>query len=345
MKARAARDLPGARELPLMLDGTDAAWFGNWLRDGILAYELGIFVDGHEPFKGARCLFDDHGQLVDNLATVCHRLAPHQQSLFKLGLAHAMRRLDLSQRRDHVLALRLLAIAQKVPAQDAIRILARLIDPGRNDEMTTSLVSATVEAMARWPSIDDRITRDALVALAHSRAFGPLQARRTLPALCKADPGGLIHHLRMLHPHLQARYGPMRCLPPESARWMERGRRMQEILNGVTDPLVIARAFEDWPARVPPGLGADNKAQRNDWFCASLDDPEIARRVAALDHSAAPQLSPPIIIDATAATDSGGESASLAKRPEALAAAYSDATDAAYAERVLAYGETSRVVA
>lgn len=345
MRANAAPDLPGMTQPPLMLDGSDAAWFGDWLRDGILAYELGIFVDGYEPFKGARHLFDGHGQLVDNLVDVYDRLAPHQQTLFTHGLAHAMRRLDLSQRRDHILARRLLAIAQKVTALDAIRILARLIDPARDDEMTTGLVSATVEAMARRPSIDDRMARDALVALAHSKAFGPLQARRALPALCKADPKGLIHHLRLLHPHLQARYGPMRCLPPGSARWMERGRRMQEILTSVTDPPVIARAFEDWPARVPQGLTADNKAQRNDWFCASLDDPEIARRVAPLRRPAVPLPSPPRISDPTAATAADPDSASLAKRPNVLADTYSDAADAAYAERVLGYGEQSREAA
>ncbi|WP_105403198.1 hypothetical protein [Neorhizobium sp. T7_12] len=186
-----------------------------------------------------------------------------------------MRRLDLSDKQDFILAQRLLSLAAVLGIRRAILVLAHLVDPEREDERNSDLIFSLVEAVAAWPMVLHQETRQVLMRLAHANGFGELHARRALPALCKADPTGLSEYLRVLARPLHGRYASHLCRPIKGQRWNERQRRVKEVIAIVQDPAHLVASFEDWVRRIPQGEAPNSRALQYDWWASALEDEAI----------------------------------------------------------------------
>ena len=259
----------------LRLEGNDRAWFAEWLIKGISCYEFGDCSPGRDPFPGAQHLIGMHEQLVDYLALIHDRLDGAQRHDFMTGIAEALRTINLNCEKDQVLASRLLSLAARLGAKEAIHVLAYSIDTDRDDPATTRLVRQLATAICAEPYSLDKRTQEALYRLSDSPAFNAILARQALPALCRADPDGLCRHLRVLHPHLQERYAPQICRE-NPKRSEERTRRVLEVRK-LVPPAVFVSAFERWYHRIPSDDPANTIASALDWWTASMCDKSVRK--------------------------------------------------------------------
>ncbi|NDW46352.1 hypothetical protein [Ruegeria sp. PrR005] len=257
----------------LRLEGGDRTWFSDWLLKGMSCHEFGDCVPGSDPFPGAQHLIGMHEQLVDYLALIYDRLGSIQRQDFLGGVAEALRTLNLNQARDQVLASRLLSLATRLGAKEAIHVLGFEIDTRRSDPEAFRLVRELATAISEWPYPVDERTTKALYRLSQSPAFDGILARRALTALCKADPESLCKHLQILHPHLQERYAPKICRV-NAKRFDERRKRVLEI-HDIVPSAVFANAFEDWVSRVPYGYPLNSIAHSSDWWTSSTADRRV----------------------------------------------------------------------
>lgn len=257
----------------------DTAWYGEWFRAGFRCFDFGEPRQLQGLFAGAEGFFTRDRLVDEALAAFFETLGPNEQADFKLGLREAMRRLDCSREDERILALRFLDVATttSVAAKDAIHVLANLIKLQLDDGYTRRLVWNTTDALARFPLPGDAGTADALARLSESPHFGETQARVALLAMCESRPLGLPSHLRRLHPLLQARYAREHCRPQDGRRWLERRGRVLEVFGSVQDAATIQLAFDDWRER--PHARRRPTDFQDDWWCASLQDPEIRYEV------------------------------------------------------------------
>ena len=257
----------------LRREGDGRFWFAEWLLKGISCHEFGGGSPDRDPFPGAQHLIGTHEQLVDYLALIHSRLGGDQRHDFETGIAEALRTVNLNCGEGRVLASRLLSLATRLGAKEAVHVLAYGVDTNRNDPATARLVRELATAICACPYPSDERTPRALYRLAGSPAFDGLLARRALPELCRVDPDGLCEHLRILHRHLQERYAPQICRE-NPKRFEERAKRVLEV-HELVGPEVFVSAFEDRDRHEPRGHPRNSAAQSSDWWMESRKDEKI----------------------------------------------------------------------
>ena len=112
----------------LRLEGDGRSWFAGWLIEGISCHEFGGGSPYRDPFPGAQHLIGTHEKLVDYLAPIHSRLSGDQRHDFITGIAEALRTVNLNRAEGRVLASRLLSLATRLGAKEAVHVLAYGVD-------------------------------------------------------------------------------------------------------------------------------------------------------------------------------------------------------------------------
>lgn len=249
----------------LKLAGHGADWYAKWLLHGLRAADLGQDPGNAPAFAGAESLIHrDTNGIVGDLGAIRDRLDVTARTDFDEGVSEAVRRLDLAQHEDVVLAKQLTRVASLTGNREAVHRLALCLDPARSDDDARDLNVEIVGAIVAHPYPGDARSKEALYRLVRAASFNGNRAPQVLRALCAAAPADLVGHLVLLNRFLTPMYAPDKLQGNETRR--STARALVEDIFVLVDATVFKTAFERWDTRCAPETGCGLFAFQQDWF-------------------------------------------------------------------------------
>ncbi|MDD9721798.1 hypothetical protein PVW51_13905 [Sulfitobacter sp. PR48] len=261
----------------LKLSGHGADWYAKWLLHGLRAVDLGQDPGNTPAFVGAESLIHrDTNGIVGDLGAIRDRLDVSARTDFDEGVTEAVRRLDLAQHEDVVLAKQLTRVASLTGNREAVHRLALCLDPARSDDDARDLNVEVVGAIVAHPYPGDARSKEALYRLVRAASFNGNRAPQVLRALCAAAPADFVGHLVLLNRFFAPKYAPETLQGNQVRR--STARTLVKEIYALVDAAVFKAAFERWDTRCAPELGCGQFAFQQDWFAqAILRNSELAQ--------------------------------------------------------------------
>lgn len=277
----------------LKLAGHGADWYAKWLLHGLRAVDLGQDPGNTPAFVGAESLIHrDTNGIVGDLGAIRDRLDLAARTDFDEGVTEAVRRLDLAQHEDVVLAKQLSRLASLTGNREAVHTLALCLDPARSDDDARDLNVEIVGAIIAHPYPDDARSKNALYRLVRAASFNGNRAPQVLRALCASAPADLVGHLVLLNRFLAPMYAPDILQGNETRR--STARALVEDIFVLVDATVFKTAFERWDTRCAPETGCGLFALQQDWFVQVVSrSPELSQ-LAREAENIADNRAPPV---------------------------------------------------
>lgn len=277
----------------LKLEGHGADWYAKWLLHGLRAVDLGQDPGNTPAFVGAESLIHrDTNGIVGDLGGIRDRLDVSARADFDEGVTEAVRRLDLAQHEDVVLAKQLTRVASLTGNREAVHRLALCLDPARSDDDARDVNVEVVGAIVAHPYPGDARSKEALYRMVRAASFNGNRAPQVLRALCAAAPADLVGHLVLLNRFLAPMYAPETLQGNQARR--STARTLVKDIYTLVDAAVFKTAFERWDTRCAPELGCGQFAFQQDWFAQVIlrnsELSQLAREAEQITANSAPSV-------------------------------------------------------